>query len=178
MTPSEFRQQFVASVLTDLDLDQVPELKERLSEFVYFARETLVAHGVGDLAADFLSDGGLPQDAAPFLTFAAYSEQQLAQLHEVYGMPRGIFPLGANGSGDPLGVELSSQAIVFLNHDANMERVFVNSSMQQFAESLLCYQLLLRQGKAHELLERLQSIDPPATRAGTMWHSEARSAGV
>lgn len=175
MTPSEFRQQFVASVLTDPDLDQVPELKERLSEFVFFARETLVAHGVRGSAADFLSEGGLPQDAAPFLTFTAYSERELTQLFELYEMPREIFPLGANGSGDPLGVELSSQAIVYLNHDANMQRVFINSSMHQFADSLLCYQLLLRQGRPYELLERLRSIDPAATRAGTMWHSEAAS---
>ncbi|MDQ0070541.1 hypothetical protein J2W34_002326 [Variovorax boronicumulans] len=175
MTPIEFRQQFISNALANPGIEQIPELKEQLSKFVQFDRETLVVRGIDQSAADFLAEGGLPQDAAPYLNFNAYSEQELKDLYDLYEMPKEIFPIGANGSGDPLGIEISSQAIVFLNHDANMQRVFINSSIQQFAQSLLCYQQLLKQGQGHELLERLQSIDPVATKAGSMWHAEARS---
>ena len=172
MTPIEFRQQFIAGALSDPGINDIPELKEQLSKFVMFERKTLLAHGVGQPAADFLAEGGLPQDAAPYLSFDAYSEQGLEELYALY-MPTGLYPLGSNGSGDPLGIEIATQAIVYFNHDARMERVFINSSVPQFAQSLLCYQQLLRERKVDALLERLRSIDPAAAEEGTMWHAEA-----
>lgn len=175
MTPIEFQKQYLADVLSDTEIACHPELVNRLCEFILFERETLLAYGIDEAAVGFLVDGGLPADAAPSLSFERYSRQKLEELYDLYDLPRSLFPLGHNGSGDPLGIETSSRAVVYMNHDAQMQRVFVNSSVAQFAESLLLYQRLLKARKVEELLEQLRMIDPAAAVEGTMWHAEANS---
>lgn len=175
MTPSEFRYRFIAHILADEDLASDPELLQRLTEFVSFDRSLLLQHGVPQTAADFLCESGLPRDAAPFLGFEAYPAAEIAELYDLYDMPRTLYPIGSNGFGDPLGIELSSGAVVYFNHDCDMQRVFINTSVEHFALSLCWYQELRNQRKLDQLLAIVRQFDPPGAAEGTMWHAEAAS---
>jgi hypothetical protein len=80
--------------------------------------------------------------------------------------------LGSNGSGDPIVIELSSRAIAYLNHDDGMRRVFINSSVATFAESLLLFQEAQIDGAFASLPARLASLDAAAAGPDTMWARE------
>ena len=153
-----------------------PEMLADLTAFVSFDKAVLKRYGLGTAEVRFLTSAGLPRDAAPFLSFSVYSEGRLESLYENGFCPRSLYLLGGNSSGDPLGIELPSHAVVYLNHDNGMNRVLINSSLAKFAESLAWYQELRHSRELHTLLERIAVFDPPAISAGTMWHDEARSA--
>jgi hypothetical protein len=172
LTPSEFHRRFRAHVLSLPELDTVPELREQLSEFVSFDRLILEEYSLNASEIDFLVQGGLPQSASPFLSFAAYPRRRLAEMYDQCDLLRTLFPLGHNGSGDPLGIELSSHAVVYLNHDDGMRRVFINSSVPRFAESLCMYQELLAANHLGQFLAQIEAIDRDAVAVGTMWYTE------
>jgi hypothetical protein len=174
MESQEFKARYLAQVRRTC-VDAPPELLADLLQFVSFDRVVLERYGLGTEEVRFLTSAGLPREAAPFLGFDAYSEAELENLYESSFAPRDLFPLGSNGSGDPLGIELPSGAVVYLNHDDGMGRVFVNSSLSQFAESLVLYQELRHSRELHALLERIAAIDPPAISDGSMWRIEADS---
>ena len=173
MLPIEFKQHIIEDVLTDEGLSAHPELVERLSRFVRFDEPTPTSHSVSKDAIEFPLVSGLPFDSPPFLSFEAYSQAQLTELYDLYDMPKTIFPLGHNGSGDTIEIELSFQEIVYLNHDCDMQRVFINSSVAQFAESLFWYRKFLKQRHVDELLAKLHVFDLAAAAKGTMWQIEA-----
>jgi len=172
LTPSEFKRRFLAHVRALSGLDALPDLRERLREFVTFDREVLEAYGLRASDVDFLVASGLPRGASTFLSFAAYSHAQLEELYAQWELPSTLFPLGHNGSGDPLGIELSSHAIVLLKHDDGMRRVFINSSIPRFAESLCLFQELRAAKRLGELLAQLQVFDSDVAAAGSMWPAE------
>jgi hypothetical protein len=175
MSPIEFRQQFLSHIASNEGLVGFPELRETLAEFVAFDRALLLDNRVPTDAVDFLCASGLPRQAAPYLAFEAYSAAKLADLYDLCDMPRTLYPLGANGSGDPLGIELSSGAVVFLNHDNDLRRVFINSSVGQFAACLCLCQEYFTQRDSEHFMAMVQQLDPQAVAEGAMWRIEAVS---
>ncbi|WP_459749120.1 SUKH-4 family immunity protein [Pseudomonas sp. 3A(2025)] len=145
-----------------------------LDEFVVYERDLLASLAVQD--ADFLVEQGLPCDAAPFLSFAAYTEAQRTHRLSVFGIGDDYFPIGHNGSGDVLAIERSSREVVYLNHDFNNERVFINSTLLQFAECLCIFQEHLRDNRMAFCLTEIERIDPAAARPGTMWAEAVKEA--
>jgi SUKH-4 immunity protein len=172
MGPEEFQQRFKAHIAADSVSVEMPDLARELSEFVTFDPDLLERYRLSADDIVFLSKAGLPRQAAPFLGFSAYAEKDLENLYTVGYLPRTLFPLGSNGSGDPLGIELRSRAIVYLNHDDGMRRILINSSLSQFAESLCAYQEARRAGTLKEFLRGLEAMDSPAAIPGAMWHTE------
>jgi hypothetical protein len=173
MTPAEFRDRLKVRLIEFTDL---PELYARLSKFISFDKVLLSKYGLNAKDIDFLMCYGLPADASPFLTFHAYSNGDLEEMYGLYDLPRSLFPLGQNGSGDMLGIEISSSEVVYLNHDRNMELVFINSSLLQFTESLCVYQEHLSAKTMRQCLASIKKIDVAAVQENAMWVSEVEMA--
>lgn len=175
MEPLEFKHRFVVCVRANPLFVEHPDLVMRLSEFISFDVDVLAEFGVHPQDARFLALAGLPRQSAPFLDFVSHSADESHKLYDVYDMPATLFPLGGNGSGDPLGIELSSRAVVYLNHDDDMRRVFINSNISKFAEALCLYQEAQVGGTMNFLLERLAGIDLECIQPGAMWRMEIDS---
>jgi SUKH-4 immunity protein len=177
MEPAEFKRRFLAHVRSDPGMDEIPGLWDELSEFVSFDRSTLELYGLHKDDVDFLLKSGLPRDAAPYLNFSAYSRAELDELPDAHRLKGKLFTLGGNGCGDFVGIELASRAVVYLMHDDDLRRVFINSSISQFAEALCVCQEMGRARTLDHLLERLELFDPPAAAPGTMWYAEIKGEG-
>ncbi len=92
----------------------------------------------------FLTTCGLPSDAAPFLSFGEIREDKLWTPNQVFKINvEGLddyLMFGGNGSGDPVCIDTTEHnQIVYLNHDNNFERIFINDSILQFAVCLTKY---------------------------------------
>jgi hypothetical protein len=147
-----------------------PELDLNWDEFVVFDADTVASLAEED--AEFLTTQGLPCDAAPFLSFYAYSEDEVAQRLEVFSLAENILPLGHNGSGDILALDKNTREVVNFNHDADNLRIFINSTLPKFAESLCVYQEHQNSKSMHQCLADIAAVDSMAAQNGCMWHSE------
>jgi hypothetical protein len=170
MSPTEFKERFLTGVRLAF-VKAPPGLLEQQSEFVGYEYETMQRCGVGEQNARFLSDIGLPRSAPPFIDCRAHTDDEIAHLREGGGgVLRALFPLGgANGCGDPFGIETSTQSVVYYNHDNGMQKVFMNASIPQFAETLCLFQDLLRTKADDEFAMALEKVDKTALLSGSMW---------
>jgi hypothetical protein len=162
-----FKDRFIAS------LPEIPaDLDLHLDEFVVFD-PNLIPRSLTKEESDLLTRQGLPRDASPFLSFHAYSRNEIESRKEIFGIPEFCFPIGHNGSGDVLVIDMNNQEIIYFNHDNYNERVFINSSILQFAESLCIYQEHRTKRTMVNFLDAIASIDSKASNPGTMWQAEA-----
>ena len=144
----------------------------------------------------FLTQAGLPSDAAPFLSFEAPQSSELPTVTNQYGISaefRRYRAIGSDGSGNPIAVDEQSQGeIVCLSHENRFARVLMNTSIRQMAESLLAYRKLVEDtlaafgpdafldGKtspaARKILrDELTRIDPVAMKPGSVWYGELQN---
>ncbi|MCC5803776.1 SUKH-4 family immunity protein [Rossellomorea vietnamensis] len=94
---------------------------------------------------EFLSVGGIPETPPPYLELTS-SEAFLRPITDTFDMPeefRKYWFLGSNGNGDPICIVEDHEHIVFLNSSDQYKEVFINSSLNQFAECLLSYSLMI-----------------------------------
>ena len=167
MNGTEFRKRFVES------LPPIPEeIGLNFDEFVSFDSQILKASGLNDKVIEFLLEAGLPRDAAPFLSFQSYTANDIEKRKEVFGIEDRFFPIGINGSGDPLVIDSKSGEVLFFNHDDNMRKVFINSSVWQFVECLCIYQEHMTNNTMNSCLEEIVRTDPRAAEKEAMWFSE------
>lgn len=165
MSHFDFKTRFIAA------LPPVPPgLDLHWDQFVTFDPDTLSALDAEDAA--FLIEQSLPCDASPFLSFAAYTPNDIEERLSTLGLPQACFPIGHNGSGDIIGVDTKTREVVYFNHDASNLRVFINSTLSLFAEGLCIYQEHLRAGVMRSCLSAIEKIDARAVEAGSMWRSE------
>jgi len=170
MSPAEFRERFLSGVRLAF-AKAPPGLLEQQSKFVRYDYGTMQRCGVGEQNARFLSDIGLPRSASPFIDCRAHTDDEIAHLREGGGGAlRALFPLGgANGCGDPFGIDTSTQSVVYYNHDNGMQKVFMNASVPQFAEALCLFQDLLRTKADDKFATALEKVDKTALLPGSMW---------
>lgn len=167
MNGTEFKNRYIKS------LPPVPEeLDLKLDEFVLFDSQTLESGGLNEKDKEFLLEVGLPRDASPFLSFQAYSLKDVSSRKEVFGIDESYFPIGHNGSGDSIAIDTNSGEVVYFNHDFHMKKVFINSSLRQFAESLCIHQENWTANTLKKCLEEISHIDMPAVAKDSMWYSE------
>ena len=96
---------------------------------------------------EFLTEAGLPTDAAPFLTFVKNSSSkynEIDRLTEVYDLLEDDFRkwivIGSCGNGDPIAINIeSNDEICWLNHEDNFTPSFFNSSIESLLKCLLAY---------------------------------------
>jgi hypothetical protein len=154
----------------------------------------------------FLREAGLPQNAAPYLSFDDLA-RGLRRIYEVYGPQadwsahererlKPYLILGSDGSGNPICLDLANgDRIVWLDHERRFAITqFINSSVGQLAECLLVYSQMLEtfqqadDEKAdvddlsldliEEIVERLHQIDADALREGCFWQQEMEGLAV
>ncbi len=166
MTPYEFKSRFLASLppLPD-DIDLL------LDQFVSFPPELAAKLNIAEADRQLLIESGLPADAAPFLSFGLSVGRVLQPLTE---FPDSV-AIGHNGSGDLICLDQSDVgAVVYYNHDNHMQRVFMNSSLIQFAECLCFFARFMQTKDANEFISRVREIDPAALGHGAFWPNEVR----
>ena len=93
---------------------------------------------------DFLTSCGLPESCAPGLSFDKYGETTISTPNQVFSIDiaelNDYLMIGSNGNGDPVCIDLNNQnEIVYLNHDNDFERVYMNSSVHQLTECIIRY---------------------------------------
>jgi hypothetical protein len=137
----------------------------------------------------FLSIGGLPETPPPYLEFTS---SQFKPITDVFDMPEQFqkyWVLGSTGSGNPICITEKDENIVSLTNGDNYKVIFVNSSLNQFAECILAYVSMI--DKAIEingedayidndipkvvmewLKGELEKIDSKCMEAGFFWSTE------
>lgn len=161
-----------------------------------YSMRSLSDVSMSDADKRFLIEAGLPDSAAPFLSFESPERGPLPTVMEIWHQDdrfRRYRIIGFNGSGDPLALDDGAEGeVVYLNHDNYFQRVFVNSSVRQLAECLLLYREMVddaitTNGK-DALLERripskgrlrleqdLRRTDRKAMEAHCMWWDELQA---
>ena len=93
---------------------------------------------------EFLNQCGLPSDSAPFLSFYNWEDVPIPTVKNEYNSDveelSDYLMIGFNGYGDPVCIDLAKgNEIVFLNHDNDFERIFINTDIQRFIQCLMRY---------------------------------------
>lgn len=141
-------------------------------------------------AFDFLVNCGLPNSCAPFLSFDDCQTIKILTPNEVFNIEieelNDYLWIGSNGSGDPVCIDLNcNNEIVYLNHDNDFERVFINSSLETLSQCLIIYQNFIRSVNAtnnsnylnrnfsdkvvEQLKQGLMEVDTKCIGDNTMW---------
>lgn len=97
--------------------------------------------------AEFLIHTGLPEDAAPFLSFVQDNDEILNGINKLSDQYDFLGPgyesyivIGSCGNGDPIAINTDNQdQIVRLDHEDMFSAHFFNSSILSLAECLLAY---------------------------------------
>lgn len=153
--------------------------------------------GLSGTTQAFLIESGLPEDAAPFLSFKPSLDERgvvLLSVREIYPHLDSGFacytPLGSDGSGNPIVVDSAdNDRICRLDHEDSFSSHPINSSIETLAGFLLIYRdfnqrLLTENGEDavmdsnfsdlqfNELKETLIKVDDTALNKGTFWYNE------
>ena len=182
MKPSEFK-----TAWTESEQNLQPISLQTLSRFE-LDKETV----------EFLSQSGLPSDAAPFLSFVrdVYPNDKystISFLTEWFDFLEPEFHkyivIGSDGSGDVIAINTANNFIIeWLDHEDYFSSRFMNSSISHLANCLLCYKDFIKtinagktadecfdteftDGQFDTLHDILESIDLRAMQEG-FWKEE------
>jgi len=138
---------------------------------IKFNDEDLIKLNVSDEVKRFLAIGGLPESSPPYLEFS--SSQSIRPISNVLNMreefEKYLF-LGSTSYGDPICIIEQDEKIVFLNSSYHYEEVFINSSLNQFAECLLLFSKMIE--KAIEVNGEDAFIDNDIPESVINWITE------
>lgn len=126
----------------------------------------------------FLSQAGLPESAAPFLSFADNSDD-IRRLRELYDFLPEEFDhyvvIGSCNEGDPIVINTRTDQVEYMDHEDNFSSRLFNTSIAALADSLLAYRgfvLQVQEEKGEEAYinadytpEQLQALKDALTRA-------------
>lgn len=122
--------------------------------------------------AKYLSEYGLPEDAAPYLNFdnSAYKDEEF-MLADDFDDPDGYFVIGFTATGNGICIEAESDKVVWVDSD-NGEVYLMNSSLEQLYECMLVYaEFVEKTGEDYteeainSLEDKLREIDEEALEA-------------
>ncbi len=164
MKPTEFKERFQAAfgeLPEDVDLD--------LGKFREFPKERVESLQISEKDKSILREVGFPEDAAPFLSFT-YNLERMNELQSSLGEEFASFRVfGHNGSGDFISIDEADGSICYHNHDNRMQRIFINSSLSQFAEALCLMAEAIESNYSIDSTGALSEIDSAALKDGTFW---------
>lgn len=164
---------------------------------IVLSQERLQKINLKASTAEFLAVAGLPQDAAPFLSFGELNEASSpfglklsAVFDHLGGEYERFIVLGFDGSGNTIAIDTGNDdQVVWLDHEDDFRHAYMNSSIGALATFLLGYRdfvqdLLNAKGEDaflngeyedHELAElqqKLELVDSRAFDSGTFWSQE------
>ncbi len=157
------------------------------------------AHLLPEELKDFLSECGLPESAAPFMSFNLGCAE-VARIYEVFGQPSDYsedekdrlnryLVIGSDGGGNPIVLDLKDNcSVVNVSHENGFnDSWFMNTSVFQLAESLLEVRDMfvsfeksgLPYNEDEEIPEefkspvntKLMAIDPRGNEVGAYWEN-------
>jgi len=144
---------------------------------------------------DFLSIAGLPDDAAPFLSFDQDSDEDaICRLSDQYDfLPRFLkhyISIGSDGSGNPIAIDTENRdQIKWIDHENDFADRYMNGSISQLASFLVIYRdfvfTVLREKGEDAILDsnfsdqhyetlkqRMLAVDPEALNKNGFWNEE------
>ena len=163
---------------------------------IRFPKKALEGLTLSEEDKAFLTQAGLPEEAAPFLAFEAPESGQLPTVADQWDQPKAYAAyrvIGFDGAGNSIALDENSQGeVVLLDHDHKFARVLVNKSVWQLAESLLAYRKFVSDSQEEfgeeafldgktspaarkTLRQELKKIDPAALAPGCFWHVELQN---
>jgi hypothetical protein len=176
MSPSEFKSRFIAG------LPKIPAgLDLKPDEFFRFPATVVDKLKISKADKAILTISGLPKDAAPFLSFGFQKKSDiLKSMGREFGLPDDVCSrykmIGFNGSGDMICINDSGDgAVVYLNHDRNMEVVFMNSGVVKLAECLCLFHEFQQSKDGDACRRAIRKVDPKAMGDQSFWRNEIRS---
>jgi len=136
---------------------------------IRFRKRSLEPLALADEDKEFLSQAGLPDSAAPLLSFTAPKSGELPTVADQWNQPekfRRYRVIGSDGSGNPIAIDEERKGeVVYLDHDDKFARTFMNTTVRQLAESLLVYRDMVRDLVATHGEDALQDgVMPPKAR--------------
>ncbi len=165
-----------------MDADRFKAAWTRLGDQLYtHPRDALSASALPDDVKNFLHVVGLPDEAAPFLSFKPLKLEWLGNADRRYS-------IGSDGSGSPIVID--EQGVVWLiDHEAPTRTSLMNSTVGALADCLIAYRALVMEvistggedafldGRVPKHLterfaESVGASDPAATQPGTFWAGE------
>ncbi len=161
------------------------------AKIVLFPDSALAGISLLQEEKDFLTTIGLPDSAAPFLSFEC-PKGQLVSVSDQWKQDKKLSQykvIGSNGSGDPIALDAIRGDVVYINHDNNFARVFMNSSPSKLAASLKAFRQLIEDTITENgeeafldnnipvqvqtrFRQEIESIDPAATRPESFWSEQ------
>lgn len=163
---------------------------------VRFPMKVLKSLSISEADKAFLSQAGLPESAAPFLSFRAPDSGELPTVAALWDVAKAFAAyreIGSDGAGNSIALDENKNGeVVLIDHDNDFTRQLVNQSLSQLAESLLAYRKLVNdtqeefskdavmEGKTSPaarkaLRSELTRIDPAAMEEGCFWHCEVEN---
>jgi hypothetical protein len=159
-----------------------------------FSDANLAGIPLGPSDRTFLLEAGLPDGAAPFLSFEPPRTGALRTVAELWHLPSDLppaFVIGSNWSGDPIANGVDGRVYSF-NHDNDFMSNFIASSIAQLASLLLAYRDVVaysqRVNGPDAILdnnipadirswfrEQVRQIDPAALELPSLWRAELES---
>jgi hypothetical protein len=178
MTPEDFKK------LWEADGDQL----------ILVSAEEVASIEIPASAKVFIELAGLPEEAAPYLSFDANSRGQPTDPIRLAMKRPDVLVVGSNAAGDPVAIRTDG-ALVYLNHDANFAEFYINKDVETFAETSLRMRNLIaaaqRVGGPDAYLDGLvpavlrdefraflAANDPMALEPGALWFNEIASWAV
>ena len=171
MKPTEFKARFIKAlpvIPPDIDLD--------LAQFQTFPPKLVNDLNIPTSDKAILIEVGLPESAAPFLDFCLKEDLVLQPLNQLDTSLEDEFKdfllIGSNGSGDSICINKSFGEIVYFNHDNDMQKIFMNSSVTKLAETLCLFAESMAAGYNTDFINDLARVDIQAIREPAMWPFE------
>jgi hypothetical protein len=95
----------------------------------------------------FLSIVGLPSEAAPYLSFSTNTQGSWNSIARIIDIDtaldssfKNFIQIGSDGSGNAIAIDTEKNDIIeLLDHDNGFKLIFINSSIESFAFSLVAY---------------------------------------
>ncbi len=126
------------------DSEYIEYWKKEGESLFTFPKSTIANSTITKTTNNFLTNCGFPISIAPFLSFSVIKEAKFMSVANEFDIKEldldHYFTFGFNGSGDPICIDTSkNDQIVYLNHDNNFERIFINDEVEYFGYSLILY---------------------------------------
>jgi hypothetical protein len=177
MTPQEFKTRYLEGIregFKGAPDETRANLEERFSAFITFAPELLERFSLSPADRDFLSQVGLPKAAAPALNFQnMYELQPEFETHPLF---EDSFLLGGDGRRRLLAIDLESAEIVcFEISEGDVQILFVNESLEKFAECLCLFQEHRDRNEMDVCFEAMCRVDAKLEEYGSFWAEETEN---
>lgn len=177
MTPQEFKSRYLSGLkesFKEAPDEMRAELEERFSRFITFPLAVVERTSLSQQAQNFLTQVGLPKATAPALNF-----HDLYELHpdlEFHSFFKDYFLVGTASRQRLLAIDKESEEIVCLDlSEEVVDPLFVNSSLDAFAECLCLFQEHRERNELDICLEAMRRVDSGLSEYYSFWEDETQN---